>query len=128
MGWKEVLDAILTAILIPLLPLIGAWLGTWLNTQIESIKAKNEREYFNYHLDKVNKLIQTCVMDVEGVYVGSLEREGVFDKEAQLTAFNMAKEKVMAQLTTQTKEVLEKTYVDYIAYIESKIEELVEGM
>lgn len=128
MDWTEMLDVALKAILIPLLPLLGLWLRTWVTTQIESAKAKNEREYFNYHLDKVNELIYTIVTDVEQTYVRVLEEEDLFNKEAQLDALNLAKEKIATQLTVQAREVLEKTYVDYEAYIQSKIEEIVEGL
>ena len=128
MIWNEVLNVVLKAILIPLLPLLGLWINTWINTRIEGLKAKNEREYFNYHLDKVDELIETCVTEVEGIYVDLLEKENLFDKEAQLKALNMAKDKVLAQLTIQAKEVLEKTYVDYELFIQSKIEEIVEKM
>ncbi len=126
--WQETLNIILTGIIIPAIPLLGAWLRAWFKERAEYARAKNEREYFNYHLDKVEELIYTMVMDVEGVYVSLLEDDGLFDKEAQTTALNMAKDKIMAQLTVQAKEVLEKTYVDYNAFIESKIEEIVESM
>ena len=128
MEWMEMLDVVLKAILIPLLPLLGLWAKTWINEQVISIKDKNEREYFNYHLDKANELIITSVKDIKGVYVDLLKKEDAFTKERQVEAFNLAKEKVMAQLTLDAKEVLEKTYVDYQKFIESKIEELVDGI
>jgi len=122
------LNVALRAILIPLLPLLALWAKEWVSAQVASTKAKNKREYFNYHLDKVDELIDTIVNEVEGVYVGVLERDNLFDKEAQLNALNMAKDKILAQLTLQAKEVLEKTYADYEAFIESKIEDIVENM
>lgn len=128
MDWMSMVDTILKAILIPLLPLLALWAKEWVSAKIAETKEMNKREYFNFHLDKVDDLIYTVVTEVEGVYVDLLEKENLFDKEAQVKAFNMAKDKIMAQLTLQAKEVLEKTYADYEAFIESKIEEIVENM
>lgn len=125
MDWEFVLDNALTTILIPLLPLLGVWAITWVNRQIKNLKEKNDREYFDYHLDKVNDLIEDVVIEVQQVYVEALKDEHIFTKEKQLEVFNLAKDKILNQLTIQATEVLEKTYNDYIAWIETQIERTV---
>ena len=124
----QIIDEILKAILIPLLPLLALWAKTWVNEQIKSIKDRNEREYFNYHLDKVNELIHTVVSDVKSVYVDTLKKDKAFTKEKQSEALNVAKNKVIKQLTNSATDVLNKTFVDYNSWIESKIEEAVEEL
>ena len=121
MVWNEVLDVALRAILIPLLPLLGLWFSTWLNAQIKALKAKNEREYFNYHLGKVNELIQDVVTEVQQVYVDGLKEEDVFTAEKQKEMLYLAKDKILHQLTVQATDVLEKTYSDYLLWIETLI-------
>lgn len=125
MVWNEVLDVALRAILIPLLPLLGLWFSTWLNAQIKALKAKNEREYFNYHLGKVNELIQDVVTEVQQVYVDGLKEEDAFTAEKQKEMLYLAKDKILHQLTVQATDVLEKTYSDYLLWIETQIERVV---
>ena len=125
MEWSLMLDSVLKAILIPLLPLLGLWAKQWVTTQIESLKDKNERDYFDYHLGVINELIVTSVGDVKQVLVDGLKKEGKFTIEKQKEVLELAKEKVMNQLTVQSEDVLKKTYADYLGWIEDQIENVV---
>ena len=123
MEFQEILEAITQILIIPLLPLIFLLARAWIQSQIEYINDKNEREYLNYHINAIESLILDVVTSIEQIYVKGLKEEGAFTRERQLEMLNLAKETILCQLTQASREVLEKTYADYLAWIESKIEE-----
>lgn len=123
--WTEYLEQIFQIIVIPLLPLVFLLLRGFIQNQIQYLKDKNEREYFDYHIDLIESLILDVVGSINQIYVEGLKESGSFTKEKQKEMFMKAKQEVLAQLTTAGKEVLEKTYTDYLAWIEVQIEQAV---
>lgn len=128
MEWSEILQpvlAALAAVLVPIIPLGAAWLKAYISAQIDLLKSKNEQSYFNYHLDRAKELICDVVEELNQVYKEGLKQDGVFTKEKQLELLELAKRKVLDQITIQTKDVLQKSYNDYVAWIQTQIEKYV---
>ncbi|MCK9493590.1 MAG: hypothetical protein M0Q00_04385 [Acholeplasmataceae bacterium] len=55
----------------------------------------------------------------------SLKKSGAFDKEAQKTALNLAKQEVMRELNIETKEFITINYGDLSNYITNQIEAII---
>lgn len=132
---EEIITMVLKAILIPLLPLVSIYVTKFVNKYIEKIKQEreiNERlkefDEIDFYLDKVNDIIVTAVKKVNQVFVDELKKTDSFTKEKQQEAFQKALDIVMELVTEEGRLMVEKAYTDYLAYVENKIEELVNDL
>lgn len=132
---EEIITMVLKAILVPLLPLVSIYVTKFVNKYIEKIKQEreiNERlkefDEIDFYLDKVNDIIVTAVKKVNQVFVDDLKKTNNFSKEKQQEAFQKALDIVMELVTEEGQLMVEKAHTDYLAYVENKIEELVNDL
>ena len=113
--WFNIIETILTAAVIPLL----AWgiknLVNWLKTKTNNAIVE---KYLTYAGDAVTQ----AVKETTQTYVDALKKEGKFDKDAQIEAFNKTCETALKLLTTDALDVIEMVYGDVEAWLRSKIE------
>lgn len=109
---------ILVGVLIVAVPLIGSYARAYLKKKTSLM----DNEFIQAHL---NELIKSVVWAVQQQIVDELKRTGRFTKERQAEAFEKAREKILVQLTEQARAILGEMYNDYVAYIETKIDEQV---
>ena len=64
-------------------------------------------------------------METFQTYVDALKAQGKFDKEAQLTALQKAKDTATALITDEAKRVIAEAYGDFDKWLASTIETLV---
>lgn len=98
---------------------LASWLSVvltnFLNSKIKDKKiAKITTELTNIVFNSVTYVTQT--------YVDTLKKNGKFDANAHIEAFNTCKKLVMTQLSEEIKEYITNTYGDLEAYITSLIE------
>lgn len=111
----NVLSCIVTAVVIPLITLLGSKLIKWISSKIDGEKAeKCIADATTIVLDAVRCVFQT--------YVDTLKKEGSFDREAQLIALNKAKDIVLAQLSEDIKEYINKNFGDVDTWVTTQIE------
>lgn len=79
------------------------------------------RKYVDLASDAVTKAVQTTFQ----TYVDALKAQGKFDKEAQLTALQKAKDTATALITDEAKRVIAEAYGDFDKWLASTIETLV---
>ena len=130
-GMEEVLTLIIKLIIIPAIPLLGLLLKTWVQKNIEKIqKEMDSRDLadFNEYLVALEDIVLGAVNSVQQTYVKQLEKDDVFTIERQKEAFEIARVKVMEQITERGKELLEKGLRDYEEFLEDKIESYVRMM
>ena len=113
--WLNIIETILTAVVIPLL----AWgiknLVNWLKTKTNNAIVE---KYLTYAGDAVTQ----AVKETTQTYVDALKKEGKFDKDAQIEAFNRTMKTALDLLTTDALDVIEMVYGDVEAWLRSKIE------
>lgn len=78
-------------------------------------------KYVDLASDAVTKAVQTTFQ----TYVDTLKAQGKFDKEAQLTALQKAKDTATALITDEAKRVIAEAYGDFDKWLASTIETLV---
>lgn len=122
MDWAEILSEIFKVCIIPLLGVLTAYLVKYINVQKEKIKAQTENELIDKYIDQLADTISVCVIATNQTYVEALKKEGKFDKEAQLKAFDKTKNAVLATLTEESKKYLALAYGDLNKYINTQIE------
>lgn len=124
-NYRKLIEVLIQALVVPILPLLSAYIIALLKKQIAKIEAETKSKELRDYIDIVENTIETSVKSVMQTYVEQLKKDGAFTKEAQEEAFNIAKEKVIATLTDNGTRLLEEAYGDYEAWINDKIEQLV---
>ena len=122
MEWNDILKTICEILLFPVISDLSIWLCVFINAKINEIKQKTKDETSKKYLDMLNTTITDAVLTTTQTYVESLKKQGSFDKEAQLYAFQMTYEAVMKLLTEEAEEYLTESLGDLDTYITNRIE------
>ncbi len=117
----NIISVVVTTILLPIISLLGAKFIGWLSTKI-----KNEK--MSQMAQTATEIVVSAVKTVFQTYVDSLKKEGKFDKESQLTAFNKARNIVMAQMTNDVKQFIIKNYGDFDTWLSTQIEATIDSL
>lgn len=111
----NILSCIVTVIILPLITLLGSKLIKWISKKIDDENVeKNLIKATNIVLDAVKYVLQT--------YVDNLKKEGKLTKDAQLIAFNKAKEIVLSQFNEEIKSYIKDNFGDIDSWIDVQIE------
>ena len=122
MEWLSLLYQVLEVCVIPLLGILTAYIVKYINVKSGEIQNKVENEMADKYIAMLADTISACVIATNQTYVEALKKENAFTKEAQIEAFNLTFNAVMAVLTDEAKEYLTAIYGDLTAYITNKIE------
>ena len=122
MEWLSLLYQVLEVCVIPLLGILTAYIVKYINVKSGEIQNKVENEMADKYIAMLADTISACVIATNQTYVEALKKENAFTKEAQIEAFNLTFNAVMAVFTDEAKEYLTAIYGDLTAYITNKIE------
>ena len=122
MDWLKILQEIFVVCIIPLLGILTKYFISWIEVQKEHLKNENNNEMTNKYIDLLAQTIETCVIATNQTYVESLKKKNQFNKEAQIEAFNMTKQAVLAILSEEAEKYLSTIYGDLDAYIVNQIQ------
>ena len=111
----NILSCIVTVIILPLITLLGSKLIKWISKKIND-------ENVEKNLIKATNIILNAVKYVLQTYVDNLKKEGKFTKDAQLIAFNKAKEIVLSQFNEEIKSYIKDNFGDIDSWIDVQIE------
>lgn len=122
MEWLPLLYQILEVCVIPLLGILTAYVVKFINAKSAEMQAKIDNDTADKYIAMLDDTICACVVATTQTYVEALKKENAFTKEAQLEAFNLTFNAVMAVLSEDAKEYLTNIYGDLTTYITNKIE------
>ena len=122
MEWLPLLYKILEVCIIPLLGILTAYLVKYIKAKSLELQAKVDNDTADKYIAMLDNTICACVVATTQTYVEALKKENAFTKEAQLEAFNLTFNAVMAVLSNDAKDYLTNIYGDLTAYITNKIE------
>lgn len=83
---------------------------------------KTDNEYVKYVLELSQTYLTKAVAMVQQTFVGSLKAEGEFNSQAQIEAFDKAKDAYLAMLSDDMEQIIRKHVGDFDLYIENGIE------
>ena len=110
---QETLNTLMSMVILPLLLALSGFAVAWLRKKTQEITANindaTVRKYVDLASDAVTKAVQTTFQ----TYVDALKAQGKFDKEAQLTALQKAKDTATALITDEAKRVIAEAYRDF---------------
>ena len=122
---QETFNTLMSMVILPLLLALSGFAVAWLRKKTQEITANindaTVRKYVDLASDAVTKAVQTTFQ----TYVDALKAQGKFDKEAQLTALQKAKDTATALITDEAKRVIAEAYGDFDKWLASTIETLV---
>lgn len=122
--WQNIWQACVPIICL-LITAGGAYLVALLKRETSKIEEQIDNETAAKYIEMANDAISASVLYVSQVYVETLKKQNAFTKEAQIEAFNMAKERVLDILSDTCVNALNEIYGDLDKYMQAKIEEVI---
>lgn len=122
---SEFINTIMTAVVLPLLVAVSGYLITYLRKKAAEITNNIENQTIRYYIQEANDIVLQAVETTFQTFVEDLKAKGEFTKEAQLEAFNKAKDIALSLLTAEAREIIIEMYGDLDLWLKSKIEQLV---
>lgn len=115
-------ETLLIQILIALLPILTAFIVRYLNAKASQLKEYTKNKKIDNFIDLAQNTIQDIVIETNQTIVDTLKQQGKFDKEAQKSAFEISKTKILKTLTIKSKQAIELIYGDLNDFIDTQIE------
>ena len=125
MDFKEFIQQLLYLVATGILPVLTVYIVTLLKTEIKKKSTQLEDEQIKKYIDYAVEVMGTIVIEVNQVFVDELKRQNCFTEEAAIQAKDMAVEKCKQLISDNARKAIEIMYNDYEAFLNSKIEELV---
>lgn len=111
----NVLSCIVTVVIIPLITLLGSKL-------IKRISSKLDNEESAKLISEASTIVLNAVKCVFQTYVEALKKDNNFGKDAQLIAFNKAKNIISSQLSEEIKEFINNHFGNLESWVDTQIE------
>ena len=122
--WQNIWQACVPIICL-LITAGGAYLVALLKRETVKIEQQVNNETAAKYIDMANDAISASVLYVSQVFVEAWKKAGTFDKEKQIEAFNMAKDRVLDILSDSCVMALTELYGDIDKFIEAHIEAII---
>lgn len=122
---QEVMNIVETCVISPLLIALTSYIITFLHKQIVKLQAQIKDEKIKNLISIAEGIVDQAVSTVTQTYVDGLKEDGVFDKDAQKTAFEKSKTYVYSLMTEETKNAITENYGTLDTWVSTKIEEFI---
>jgi hypothetical protein len=109
-------------VLIPLIIALGIYAVNFIRVKAAELKEKIKGDKEDKYIDRITEIVTLCVITTTQTYVDSLKKQNVFDKDAQLEAFNKTKTAILNLLNEELTEFIIETFGDLNEYINAQIE------
>lgn len=126
-----VITAVVLALLIIVIRVAGTWLKAMLESEKESAEANNQygkKVACDTAIKVIDTLVTATVSTIEQTTAKELRqsvKEGTVDREKLTQLAEVAFERVLKQVTEETKQTLKDNMQDYEAFIRDRIEQAV---
>ncbi len=125
MTLKEFLEQILYLLATGIMPVLTVYIVMLLKTKIKEYTTMMNNEQLESYVNTAVDVIGMVVIQVNQTFVNELKKKGEFTQEAAIEAKNRAIEECKKLISENSKIAIETLYNDFDAYLNSKIEELV---
>lgn len=125
MELKEALEILFRLVIIPIIPLVTIYIKKLIESKINELQVATKNKTLDKYLQIAEEGMIKAVLMVSQTYVDALKKEGKFDKESQVKAFEMAKSEFEKIVSDEIKNGIKELTSDYDAWIKSSIESLI---
>ena len=115
MTWNEVIMYIIETVLKLLVVVIIPYLFNMIR-----VKLQNDTQI--KYLGRFEQLVKDAVSQVQQTYVENMKAEDLFDKKAQIEAFDMVKSTVLSMMNERMIAIVMEAVGDFDEYMRNKIE------
>ncbi len=115
MNWKDLLIYIIQT-------LCGLVITVGIPYAFTLLRKKVKDEKIARIISRVENIVSKTVILVNQTYVDALKESDLFDKEAQLAAFEMCKERVLSMLNDESIKAIQETFGDFEEWLRTMIE------
>ena len=113
----EILSAVFELCILPLLLILTKYAVQFISVKTKELTAKSDSDREKKYITMISTTVSDCVIATNQTYVESLKKQGKFDKEAQIVAFNKTKEAVLQILSADAIEYIHETTNDVDVYL-----------
>ena len=118
----EILSAVFELCILPLLLILTKYTVQFISVKTKELTVKSDSDREKKYITMISNTVSDCVVATNQTYVESLKKQGKFDKEAQIVAFNKTKEAVLQILSADAIEYIHETTNDVDVYLTQLIE------
>lgn len=118
----ETWNQIFTALILPLLTALISLAVVWLNKKRVELAEKIKDETAKKYYDLASSAVLQAVQSISQTFVDQLKKDGKFDKQAQIEAFERARLLAETMISNSAREVLTEAYGDFNTWITTQIE------
>lgn len=118
----EILSAVFELCILPLLLILTKYTVQFISVKTKELTVKSDSDREKKYITMISNTVSDCVIATNQTYVESLKKQGKFDKEAQIVAFNKTKEAVLQILSADAIEYIHETTNDVDVYLTQLIE------
>ena len=118
----EIISAVFELCILPLLLILTKYAVQFIGVKTKELTAKSDSDREKKYITMISTTVSDCVIATNQTYVESLKKQGKFDKEAQIVAFNKTKEAVLQILSADAIEYIHETTNDVDVYLTQLIE------
>lgn len=122
---NELLTTLIQVVVIPAIPVLVTYLVKYLKTRAEHTATKTGNELAGIYLQEAADAVLQAVTYTAQTYVDTLKAQGKFTKDAQVQAFNTAKDVALRLLTEEAKQMITALHGDLTLWLDTKIEQTV---
>lgn len=116
MDWLKIIEDMVLVVLVPLI-------GIAVKSLVAYLQEKTDNAIIKKYIGLAENAVVQAVEYVAQTYVDALKKAGDFSEDAQIHAFELAKEKALDILGAEAVDMLNSIYGDFAIWLETAIEQ-----
>lgn len=122
MNWSEFLNIVLKIFVLPLMGVLAMFIVNYIKVKTQQVIDNTKSDVVAKYIRMAQETVTACVIATNQTFVEALKKQGRFDKEAQMEAFNRTKEAVLNILSADAQKYLIEAVGDIDVFLDSLIE------
>jgi len=122
MNWSEFLNIVLKIFVLPLMGVLAMFIVNYIKVKTQQVIDNTKSDVLAKYIRMAQETVTACVIATNQTFVEALKKQGKFDKEAQMEAFNRTKEAVLNILSVDAQKYLVEAVGDIDVFLDSLIE------
>lgn len=122
MNWSEFLNIVLKIFVLPLMGVLAMFIVNYIKVKTQQVIDNTKSDVVAKYIRMAQETVTACVIATNQTFVEALKKQGKFDKEAQMEAFNRTKEAVLNILSEDAQKYLIEAVGDIDVFLDSLIE------
>lgn len=119
---KDTIKELLSVVIAACIPIFTAYASKTIKKIGEKVSSETNSASVKKHIQEITSAVSDAVSFTGQTYADELKEKGLFDKEAQIKAFNMSMNTAVSILSPTAVAFIEESYGDVNSFLTPKIE------